>query len=351
MRGCEARLSDRLAVQMLIRAYPPELVERAIRATGRAGFRNRLLPPRIVVYFVLAMSLFEDQSYEHVSSQLAQGLAMSGLRQGAELATTPSTAAISRARARLGTEPLKALFAEAVTASPARAADRSGARYRRWRLRIMDGDLAVVPHSRSNAIAYSAPGGANRPAAPSARVSVLAENGSSHLLAADVSPADDFPRSPVEHLTRTLGPGDLLLADGDYARPALWRTAAATRADLLWSVPESVTLPAGEAQRDGSRLCVLRGGSRTAEGLVRVLDPARPGGGELITTLLDCDSAPADELRAVHAGRWNLKQDDVLRDRVTLPLRSRSPEMVEQEIWGHLLICSAIRRLANTGIA
>ena len=60
----DARLSDRIAIGLLTRSFPPELVDRVIAETGREGQRDRLLPPRVVVYFVLAMCLFSGQSYE-----------------------------------------------------------------------------------------------------------------------------------------------------------------------------------------------------------------------------------------------------------------------------------------------
>ncbi|MEU9064153.1 transposase domain-containing protein [Streptomyces sp. NPDC048430] len=42
--------------------------------TGRVQQRNRLLPARLVVYFVLAMCLFSGQSYEEVTQLLTAGL-------------------------------------------------------------------------------------------------------------------------------------------------------------------------------------------------------------------------------------------------------------------------------------
>ncbi len=354
MRVSEQRLSDRLAVQVVIGAYPPELVERAITSTGRAGARNRLLPPRVVVYFVLAMSLFADEGYEEVARRLAQGLSLSGYPASERLADPPSTAAVSRARVRLGAAPLKSLFAQTAAARDGAGEDRPGSRYRGWRLRVMDGYQAVVPHSPQNAATYGrAAGGPHRPAPPSARVSVLVENGGSELLAADVSAGGGCPSVPVKTLARQLGPGDLVLAEGDYARPAVRRTLAEAGADLLWKVPVSAAQPGGELLADGSRLCALRdAGGSSAGGVVRLLGTVRPGGrGLLATTVLDPAAAPAHDLRDLYERRWSFQQCEVFGDRQKLPLRSRSPEMVEQEIWGHLLVYSAIRRLANSGLA
>jgi hypothetical protein len=50
------RLSGRIALGVLTRALPPELVDEVVAECGRVEQRPRLLPARVVVYFVLAMS-------------------------------------------------------------------------------------------------------------------------------------------------------------------------------------------------------------------------------------------------------------------------------------------------------
>ncbi|MFE5097231.1 transposase domain-containing protein, partial [Streptomyces sp. NPDC056638] len=59
---------------MLTRAFPPELVDEVVAECGRTEERQRLLPARVVMYFVLAMCLFSGQGYEEVGRLLTQGL-------------------------------------------------------------------------------------------------------------------------------------------------------------------------------------------------------------------------------------------------------------------------------------
>ncbi|WP_407936591.1 transposase domain-containing protein [Lentzea tibetensis] len=66
----DARLSDRIAIGLLTGTFPSELVDEVIVGTGREGQRDRLLPLRVVVYFVLAMCLFSGQGYEEVARLL-----------------------------------------------------------------------------------------------------------------------------------------------------------------------------------------------------------------------------------------------------------------------------------------
>lgn len=69
------RLSDHIALGVLTRTFPPDLVDDVVRQSGRAQQRSRLLPARLVVYYVLAMALFSDASYEEVMRSLVEGLA------------------------------------------------------------------------------------------------------------------------------------------------------------------------------------------------------------------------------------------------------------------------------------
>ena len=76
-------------------------------------------------------------------------------------------------------------------------------------------------------------------------------------------------------------------------------------------------------------------------------DPAGPF--RLITTLLDHAKAPAAQLAAAYAQRWEIESAfDELKTHQRGPrvvLRSKSPELVTQEIWGHLCCHYAIRAL------
>ncbi len=92
------RLSDRIALGVLTQAFPPELVDEVIAECGRAEQCHRLLPARMVVYFVLAMCLFSGQGYEEVARLLTRGLERMGRWTGTW--RVPTTAAIGRARSR-----------------------------------------------------------------------------------------------------------------------------------------------------------------------------------------------------------------------------------------------------------
>jgi len=176
----DARLSDRIAIGLLTRTFPPELVDRVIAETGRTGQRDRLLPPRVVVYVVLAMCLFSGQGYEEVARLLTEGLSWAA--RWSKPWRVPTTAAISRARAKLGVAPLKSLFEQ--VAKPLAGPATGGSWYRSWRVLAIDGTTFDAPDTPDNVERFGRPGSAraavrgDRAAFPQVRVVAVAECGS-----------------------------------------------------------------------------------------------------------------------------------------------------------------------------
>src|ERR1035437_7099079 len=100
----DQRLSDHIALGVLTRTFPPDVVDAVVRESGREQKRQRLLPSRLVVYYVMGLALFAHAGYEEVMRNLGEGLSWeTGWRRQW---TVPSQPALSQARARLGVEPL-----------------------------------------------------------------------------------------------------------------------------------------------------------------------------------------------------------------------------------------------------
>lgn len=357
----DERLSDRIAIGLLTRSFPPELVDRVVAECGRSGQRNRLLPPRVVVYFVLAMCLFSGQGYEEVARLLTHGLDWAKRWSGSW--RVPTTAAISRARAKLGPEPLKALFAQ--VARPLATQSTLGAFYGRWRVMAVDGTVFDVPDSEENAAHFGRPKThrTQRCAFPQVRVVALAECGTHAITAAALGPRTVSEPVLARELFGALSEGDLLLADRGFTGLELWRAAAAGGADLLWRVRAHQVLPVREELSDGSYLSEIVAAKdhrrRIDPEVVRVVEytlddpglPEQEAPYRLITTVLDHETAPAAELAALYHQRWEFETAlDELKTHQRGPaqvLRSRSPGGVEQEVWGHLLVHHAIRALMH----
>lgn len=360
----DERLSDRIAIGLLTRTFPPELVDRIVEESGKTGQRQRLLPPRVVVYFVLAMCLFSGQGYEEVARLLTEGLAWARRWSGSW--QVPTTAAISRARVKLGPEPLRALFEQ--VAGPVATEATPGARYGRWRLMAVDGTTFDVPDSKENNARFGRPKThrGDRSAFPQVRVVALAECGTHAITHAALGPFTTAETVLARELFEALRPDDLLMADRGFAGLEQWRAASAGGADLLWRIKSNAVLPVRQELPDGSYLSDIAAAGdrkRADAAVVRVIeytldDPGRPQHAapyRLITTILDHHAAPARELAALYQERWEIETTlDELKTHQRGPaqvLRSRSPDGVEQEVWGHLLVHHAIRRLMHTAAA
>src|SRR5256886_4799307 len=55
-------LPDRISIGVLTRVFTPELVDAAVEDAGAREQRRRLLPARLMVYFVLALWLFRGRN-------------------------------------------------------------------------------------------------------------------------------------------------------------------------------------------------------------------------------------------------------------------------------------------------
>ena len=357
----DRRLSDLVSVGVLTRVFPPGVVDEVIADTGRTEQRHRSLPARVMAYFSIGMALYSEGSYEDVLAQLTDGLSWaSGWR---ESYSPPSKSAIFQARARLGSEPLAALFVR--VARPIGAEQTPGVWLAGRRLVAIDGTCLDVADTAVNAAHFGRPGvnKGEQAAFPQARVVALAECGTHAVFAAEIGKYSQSEATLTEPLLDRLEPGMLLTADRGFFSYALWRRAIGTGADLLWRVRTDRSAPKPthvEDLPDGSWLAQLRGLTPAAERrqepmLVRVIDYTVEDGREnpttyrLVTTLTDPDEVTAVDLAAAYAERWEVELAfDELKTHQRGPrtvLRSKSPDLVLQEIWGHLCCHYAIRSL------
>ena len=341
--------------------FPPELVDEVIAGIGRTEQRHRSLPARVMAYFSIGMALYSEGSYEDVLAQLTDGLSWaSGWR---ESYSPPSKSAIFQARARLGSEPLAALFAR--VAKPIGTDTTPGVWLAGRRLVAIDGMCLDVADTSANDEHFGRPGvnKGEQAAFPQARVVALAECGTHAVFAAEIGKYSQSEATLTDRVLDRLQPGMLLLADRGFFSYALWRKAIATGADLLWRIrtDKSAAQPTHvQDLPDGSWLAHLRGTMPAAERrqkpmLVRVIDYTIEDGREnptsyrLFTTVLDPAEVTALDLAAAYTRRWEIELTfDELKTHQRGPrtvLRSKSPDLVLQEIWGHLCCHYAIRSL------
>lgn len=353
----DRRLSDLVSVGVLMKVFPPEVVDAVIAECGRTEQRRRSLPARSMAYFTMGMALHSEGSYEDVLALISDGFAWAERSEGS--GRLANKAAISHARDRLGPEPMEKLFER--VAAPLAGADTPGCWLAGRRLVAIDGTCLDLADTPANDAFFGRPGvnKGERSAFPQARVVALAECGTHAMFDAVTGPYTSSEAALAGPLLDRLGPGMLCVADRGFYSFEAWQRAAKTGADLLWRVRDNLKLEPVTELPDGSWTAEVFHSTKDRERrhpvTVRVIEYTIDDGREeagpfrLITTILDHAEAPALELAGAYTQRWEIETAfDELKTHQRGPravLRSKSPDLVTQEIWGHLCCHYAIRSL------
>ncbi len=69
-----ARLSDYVTLGVLSVTVPASVIDAVLADTGRESLRERRLPARLVVYYVMALALYGQASYGEVLRCLLEGV-------------------------------------------------------------------------------------------------------------------------------------------------------------------------------------------------------------------------------------------------------------------------------------
>jgi hypothetical protein len=354
-----SRITDYISLGVIAKFFPADRVHEVLKQTKRASVRERDLPAQVVVYYVIALALYMRSSYREVLRCLLEGVQW--LLDPSAAVKVAGKSGISQARSRLGPEPLKKLY-EAIVA-PIAEKRTQGAWYRHWRLISLDGSTLDTADTIENEKAFGRPGASRGSSAfPKLRFVALLESGTHVLWAARMSPYATDEITLAEEVVPALGKGMLCLADRFFPGYKLWRMAAHTGADLLWRTPQNARLDVDRRLPDGSSLSRLYASTADRRKqhngrVVRAIDyrlkdvkDAEPIY-RLITTILDPNQAPAKELAALYHERWEIETAlDELKTHLRgaqIVLRSKTPELVEQEFWGLLMAHYAIRGLMH----
>ena len=366
------RLTEHIELGVLSARFSRDLLEEVLNRTERREKRSRRLPAHVMIRYVIAMGLFAAESYDEVMRRLVGNLRRLG--SWSDDWQVPTKSAITQARQRLGSEPMKALFERA--AVPLATPGTKGAWLGWRRLMAIDATSFDVADTAANVQRFGRMGsGPKASAYPKLHVAALAECGSHAIVGAVLGGCRTGERTLAADLAGTVGPGMLVMADAGLYSYDLFTAFAATGADLAWRIGASVSvghlrwLPDGSYQAliyasglSAARRARLAGQAKAGQQvpadlarLIRVVEytvPDRNPDGELIvvvTTITDHHEVPATELAEAYHQRWEEESalDEIktdLRGRGEV-LRSQSPDLVEQQLWGLLLAHYAIRAL------
>jgi hypothetical protein len=327
----------------------PDWIEQALRATGTASVRRRKFPAEQAVWLVLGMALFADRSIRDVVDHL-----------GLVLGETLAPSGVTKARYRLGAEPLRWLF-EKVAAAWSQTPGLGG--YRGLSLYGADGTTVRVQDSDENFAHFGKPGGrggSNDAGYPQARLVALMNLSNRLLAGMRAGPCGKSEHALVEELWALIPDDSLTIIDrgfikylsflellvGGKNRHFMVRAKSDTQVEELRVLSDGstlgllhppVSLPQDEATKPGPIE-------------VRVITYQHEGGtpSRLLVTLTDAKAYPAQELIDLYHDRWELELgfDEIKTHMLERKecLRSKKPEGVYQELWGQLLAYNLVRR-------
>jgi hypothetical protein len=370
-----AQLTDVIGIGVLTRMVTRELVDDVLLRTGSREERKRGLPARVVVYFVLAMALFSRDSYEEVMRKLVQGL-RSILIVKREW-NVPTSSAFSKARVRLGIEPIREIFD--MVAVPCAMRSTPGAWQRGRRLMALDGVEVDAPDTPENAgrFGYSGVKKKDKSAFVKVPAMALAECGTHAIVDVEIGTETDSEHSLADRLvtfTTKLEAGMLVLTDRGLYSYNLLAKIVETGADVCMRAPATLDLPVLEWLSDGSFLSYVpepeakkKAWSKLAAGTVKVIDlpgmyvrvveyevPNRGDASKkelftLVTSITDPDDFMSVDLAEAYNERWEIELtfDEVETHQRggAVVLRSKLPDLVIQEIYGYLITHYGIRQL------
>jgi len=310
-----------------------------------------MLPSRVGVYFLLAMTLFPGIGYLRVWGKMTAALDDLNLPR-------PSEKALRDLRRRIGPAPLKALFE--IVAGPLGQPHTPGVRFGGLRTVAFDGCNSVhIPDTARNRswigkIRYRM-GLAGYPAL---RLMTLAETGTRALLGAAVGSAANRDESRLaRRLLPLLRPGMLVLLDRAFDANAFLAEVAGTGAMLLARAkatrnPAVVAhLPDGsyQARLDGMPVRMVDADvAMTGADGTTVADRYR-----LITTLTDYRAFPAAALIRLYHERWEIESTFLALRHTLLDgrvLRSGDRPGIEQELWALLTLYQLLRMAMVTAV-
>jgi hypothetical protein len=332
-------------------------VQDALESTGTCSIRRRKLPAEHVVWLVVGMALFRDRPILAVVNHL--GLVCGADDEGRAQVVA---SAIPKARRRVGEAPLRALFQ-----TTGRHWGHELAASCPWRglsVYAMDGSCLSVQDTAENREAFAGPKGVKQQAGyPKLRLVTLMSTRGHIVVDAAFGPYTGKGTGEMtlsDALWDEVPDNSLLMVDrGFLSYHRFWRFQ--TRGEerhWLTRMKSRQQFEVVEEIGPGDYLAMLTIASGTREHHpelpeelpVRVLhyqvgdNPPQ----KLMTSLLDADRWPADEVIKMYHERWEIElgyrelKTQMLDRREAL--RSKGPESVRQEVWGILVAYNLVRR-------
>lgn len=332
-------------------------VREALRRTQTETIRRRKLPHEAVVWLVVGISLFRNRSIDAVVKHL--GLARPDeVPRRSPTGSPISSAAVAQARGRVGSEPLVELFK--ITAE-SWTSEMSGAN--RWRdldVFAIDGSGLRIADTPANEEFFGRPGsGRSKAAYPQARIVAVLAVGSRIVCDSAVGSQKQGEQTLARDLIARMPDRSVTILDRGFVNHAMFARIPAAGIDRHFLCRAKTSLVSKRVRIIGRNDSLVQinvsAPDRRADAAlpetitVRMIRYSIPGfrPATLVTSLLDPQRYPRGEIVELYHKRWEietaydeLKTHTLEREET---IRSRSPDLVLQEIYGLLVAYNLLR--------
>lgn len=326
----------------------PDFINQCLEATGVATVRKRRIPLDMAVWTVIAMSLYRQEPVWSIVSKAQLML------PGKKPLVAPS--AVVQARQRLGADAVKEVFhrSQQMWHQQAEHPTWSG-----LKLLGVDGVVWRTPDTPENRERYKAPSNQNGDGSfPQVRMVCQMEL-SSHMMIA--SAFDSYKTNEMvlaERLIETTPDNSLTMFDRGFYSLGLLNRWHQTGEERHWLMPMRKDTQYTIVKKLGrnDKVVALNASPQAKRKFpdlpetveVRLLTKKIKGKEvNILTSMTDVMRFPSAEIVDLYSHRWEIEvgyreiKSSLLNNEFTL--RSKLPEMIEQELWGVLLGYNIIR--------
>jgi hypothetical protein len=348
--------SELVSFAVVSRVMPTHIVEEVIAECEAEAERSRKLPAALTLWLCILMNIFSGIGLQAVLVRIVRG---TRLLAGAGLEVTANKSSISKARYRLGVEPLRRLFTR-LCQPLANANDPNAFRYG-LRLIALDSTVEQAADTAANEAVFGRQPGTRYTAGsafPQVRCVYACECGTHAIFDAVFLPYRTGDHAGAATLVRCIEAGMLVMFDAGLFAHDLLHQIRTRDSHVLCRVSSSIRPRCEQLLPDGSYLATIHPRQHRQRGLrVRVIeytfdDPHRSGHQQvhrLVTTLLDPQLYPALDLICLYHERWEIEltidELDTHQRLLATPLHSHKPEGVLQELYGLLVAHYLVRTI------
>jgi len=352
-QSCSEQLGH--SFESLTHQIPVEWVREAVGLSSHASVRRRRLPGDMVLWLVLGMAMFRNESIGEVARRL--NICADGLANEELLARS----ALSQARQRFGEEPMKWLFKQSAAVwGPERYAQDD---WNGLQLFAIDGALFRTQDTPELRAHFGSGNTGNTRQTPFPMLRLVAlMNVRSHVLAdAAISPYRRGEIPLAEPLLAQLPERSITLLDKGFFSANLLLSISGGGHQRHWVIPERKRLvyEVVEEYGPGDRLVKMAVSpqARKANTALPLTWHARAvsyeveGGSKTVFTSLAASDYSAEQVAQLYHQRWEIElgfrdiKSSMQHNAITL--RSKKVELVYQELWGLMLAYNVVRREAS----